>query len=294
MELYQLRYFHAVADFGGLRPAAEHLVVSQSAVSRAIASLEAEIGVPLFTRKGRVNVLNRYGTTFRESTSDVARSIDVGIAAVRELAGTSAGTVSLGFLHSLGAALVPTAIREHRTIFDGVSFELHQRSGRDVIADLATGVTDLCLSVPGLFVDSLEVTWEPLYVEKLLLVLPRGHRFSRRRRLRFSELAEESFVALDAEHTLRRVFDDACRRFGTTPRIAFEGTDIETLRGLVSGGLGIALLPSAAVPRDDLVEVDLAEDVSRVIGVGWVTDRYLPPAAIAFRQSLRRMYTEPG
>ena len=293
MELYQLRYFHAVADFGGLRLAAEHLVVSQSAVSRAIASLEAEIGVPLFTRKGRVNVLNRYGTAFRESTSDIARSIDVGVTAVRELAGTTAGTVSLGFLHSLGATVVPRAIREHRGSVHGVSFELHQRSGRNVIADLVAGVTDLCVSVPGLFVDSLEVTWEPLYVEKLLIAIPRGHRFARRRRLRFSELAEEPFVALDAEHTLRRVFDDACARFGTAPRIAFEGTDIETLRGLVGGGLGIALLPSSATPREDLVEVDLVDDISRVIGVGWVTDRYLPPAAIAFRQSLRRLYTEP-
>lgn len=88
MELYQLRYFHVVADLGGLR-AADHLVVSQSAVSRAIASLEAEIGVPLFTRQGRVNVLNRYGNAFRESTAEVARSIDAGVAAVRHLAGAT-------------------------------------------------------------------------------------------------------------------------------------------------------------------------------------------------------------
>ena len=292
MELYQLRYFHAVADLGGLRSAAEHLVVSQSAVSRAVAALEAEIGVPLFTRMGRVNKLNRYGQAFRESTSEVARSVDAGILAVRELAGIANGTVSLGFLHSLGATVIPRAIREHRRRFDRVDFELHQRSGRDVVEDLAAGVTDLCVSVPSLFVETLDVTWETLYTEQLRIVVARRHRFAARKRLRFAELATESFVAMDTEHTLRHVFDSACRKFGVSPRITFEGTDIGTLRGLVGGGLGIALLPAAPAPRDDVVEIPLSDDVVRIIGVGWVTDRYLPPAAVAFRQSLRSVVTD--
>jgi LysR family transcriptional activator of glutamate synthase operon len=197
---------------------------------------------------------------------------------VRELAGVDGGIVSLGFLHSLGATVVPHAIREHRRNFDRVDFELHQRSGRQVIANLASGVTDLCVSVPGLFVESLEVTWEPLYTEELFIVVPRGHRFATRTRLRFAELAAEPFVALDTEHTLRHVFDAVCARAGVTPRIAFEGTDIETLRGLVGGGLGI----------------DLVDDASRIIAVGWVTDRYLSPAAVAFRHSLHSAVSEPS
>ncbi|KQR96498.1 LuxR family transcriptional regulator [Williamsia sp. Leaf354] len=290
MELYQLRYFHAVADLGGLRAAAENLVVSQSAVSRAIAALESEIGVPLFTRRGRVKELNRYGAAFRESTRDVARTIDIGVSAVRELAGVAAGTVSVGFLHSLGATLVPRAIHEHRRTHDGVGFELHQRSGRDVISDLAAGVTDLCISVPGLFDESLDVSWTPLYTEKLLVVVPRGHRFATRKRLRFAELADEAVVALDGEHTLRHVFDAACARFDIAPRITFEGTDIGTLRGLVGGGLGVALLPSAPAPRDDVVEIPLGDaGVVRVIGVGCIGDRYLPPAAVAFRDTMATM-----
>ena len=64
MELYQLRYFQAVAEFGTLAKAAEELAVSQSAVSRAISLLEKEIGVDLFTRRGRANELNRFGKAF--------------------------------------------------------------------------------------------------------------------------------------------------------------------------------------------------------------------------------------
>ncbi|GGF12528.1 LysR family transcriptional regulator [Williamsia phyllosphaerae] len=290
MELYQLRYFHAVAERGGLRAAAEHLVVSQSAVSRAIASLESEIGVPLFTRRGRVNELNRFGVAFRDSTRDVARSIDIGVSTVRELAGAAAGTVSVGFLHSLGATVVPRAIREHRRTHEAVEFELHQNSGRDVITRLAGGVTDLCISVPGLFAEVLDVQWAPLYTEELLVVVPLGHRFAARKRLRFADLADEPFVAMDREHTLRHVFDNACVQAGMSPRITFEGTDIGTLRGLVGGGLGVALLPAAPGPRDDVVEVPLSDaGLVRQIAIGWVPDRYLPPAAVAFRDTVLTM-----
>lgn len=67
MELYQLRYFQTVAEVGTLREAAEHLAVSQSAVSRAVTLLESEIGVKLFTRRGRANELNRFGTAFLQA-----------------------------------------------------------------------------------------------------------------------------------------------------------------------------------------------------------------------------------
>lgn len=192
-------------------------------------------------------------------------------------------------MHSLGATFVPRAIREHRSRIDGTGFELHQRSGRGVIGDLTTGLTDLCVSVPGLFVESLDVTWEPLYTEELLIVVSRGHRLAERKRLHFAELAAEPFVALNNEHTLRHIFDTLCSTADISPRITFEGTDIETLRGLVGGGLGIALLPAGCTHRDDVVDIDLVDDASRVIGVGWVTGRYLSPASIAFRQSLHNV-----
>jgi LysR family transcriptional regulator, transcription activator of glutamate synthase operon len=286
MELYQLRYFQAVAEFGTLAKAAEDLAVSQSAVSRAISLLEKEIGVELFTRRGRANELNRFGKAFLDTSRAAQRGIDTAVASVRQLAGADGGTVALGFLHSLGVATVPSLIRWHHDRFPSVSFELHQRSGQALLTDLSAGVTDVCLNYPMAFDETLDIKWEPLFTQQLYAVVDRAHPLATRGSVGFDELADQRFVALNREHTLRRIFDDACVRHGVTPTIAFEGTDIATLRGLIGARLGIAILPRASTPSRDVVEIAVDDDhLVRPIAIGWMVNRFLPPSASSFRDS---------
>jgi LysR family transcriptional activator of glutamate synthase operon len=291
MELYQLRYFQTVAEVGTLREAAEQLAVSQSAVSRAITLLESEIGVELFTRRGRANELNRFGKAFLQATRAAQRGIDTAVASVRQLSGADGGTVALGFLHSLGVATVPALIRQHHNRFPAARFELHQRSGHALLGDLASGVTDVCLSYPMTFEQSQDVTWEPLFIEQLYAVVHREHPLATRQLIGFDEISDQPFVALDRDHTLRKIFDDACSRHGIAPTIAFEGTDITTLRGLIGARLGVGILPRASTPIPDIVEIAVDDkQLVRPIAVGWMANRYLPPSAAHFRDSALAAY----
>lgn len=281
-----MRYFQAVAETGTLREAAEQLSVSQSAVSRAVSMLEAEIGVELFTRRGRANELNRFGREFLQASLAAHRGLDTAVAGVRELAGADSGTISLGFLHSLGVATVPRLIRLHHERLPGARFQLRQRAGHVVHGDLVNGVTDVCLSFPAAFDNAGDVHWHKLFTQRLYAVVWHGHRLAKRRSIWFAELAEEPVVALDGDHTLRRLFDDACRRHGVTPPIIFEGTDIATLRGLIGARLGVGVLPRAPVRHPGTVEIRTDdEELVRPIAVGWIADRYLPPSAAAFRDT---------
>jgi LysR family transcriptional activator of glutamate synthase operon len=291
MELYQLRYFQTVAEVGTLRAAAEHLAVSQSAVSRAITLLESEIGVELFTRRGRVNELNRFGKAFLQATRAAQRGIDTAVASVRQLAGADGGTVALGFLHSLGVGTVPSLIRRHHDRFPDVRFELYQRSGHTLLSDLASGVTDVCLSYPMTFEQSHDVAWEPLFTQQLYAVVDRAHPLATRQLIAFDELSDQQFVALDPDHTLRKIFDDACARHAIAPTIAFEGTDITTLRGLIGARLGVGILPRASTLPPDIVEIAVDDQqLVRPIAVGWMANRYLPPSAASFRDSALASY----
>lgn len=291
VELYQLRYFQSVAETGTLRAAAEQLMVSQSAVSRAISMLESEIGVELFTRRGRANELNRFGREFLQASLAARRGLDTAVAGVRQLAGADKGTVALGFLHSLGVATVPRLIRRHHQRLPAARFHLRQRSGHAVLDDLINGLTDVCLSYPAAFADTGDVQWHTLFTQRLYAVVWRGHRLANRQLIGFGELADEPVVALDGDHTLRRVFDAACRRHGVTPPIAFEGTDIATLRGLIGARLGIGILPRAPVRHPSIVEIATNDaELVRPIAVGWIGDRYLPPSAAAFRDTTIEAY----
>lgn len=291
VELYQLQYFQAVAEAGTLREDAQRLAVSQSAVSRAIALLESEIGVQLFTRRGRTNELNRFGEEFLIASRAARRSLDSAVAGVRDLAGVDGGEVALGFLHSLGVATVPRLIRRHHQRFPGARFSLRQRSGHMALNDLINGVTDVCLSHPAAFGDTPDVRWHELFIQQLHAVVATGHRLASRQLIGLAELADEPFVTLDRDHTLRRIVDDACARHGITPSIAFEGTDVATLRGLIGAGLGVGILPQAALADPAIVEIAVDDrDLVRPIAIGWVSERYLPPSAAAFRDTAIQTY----
>jgi DNA-binding transcriptional LysR family regulator len=285
VELQQLKYFREVAERQHVTRAAEKLFVSESAISRAVTQLEEELGVPLFYRQGRAVVLSPYGRLFLENVTRALSVLESGKRLLREQTEQESGTVSLGFLHSLGIEMVPGLIKEYRRKHPRIQFTLLvQRSGEMLMEELAGGGIDLCLSVPGMFGQS-DVRWNHLLDEELLIAMPRTHRLAARRTLSLKELSSEPFLALSPEHTLRIIFDRLCADASFVPKIAFEGMDIATLRGLIAAGLGIGLLPLAPSRFAGVVEVKLspARPV-RPLGIGWIADRYLPASAIEFRK----------
>jgi LysR family transcriptional activator of glutamate synthase operon len=294
MELYQLRYFQAVAEAGTLRDAAEQLMVSQSAVSRAVALLESEIGVELFTRCGRANELNRFGRAFLRSSIAAQRSLKTAVMGVRQLAGVDAGVVVLGFLNSLGVTTVPRLIRLHHDRHPWSQFELHQHAGSELVNDLINGGIDVCLTYAMTTDEAPGISWQKLFTERLYAAVDRRHPLAQRESIRFEELADQPFVALERSYTLRRIFDDACARHNITPTIALEVTDIATLRGMVGARLGVGVLPRAATPNPDIVEIAVDdEELVRPIAIGWMANRYLPPSAAAFRDTAIALCGQP-
>src|SRR5580704_1204550 len=134
MELQQLKYFREVAKLEHVTRAAEKLFVSQSAISRAVTQLEEELGVPLFYRQGRAVVLSRYGCLFLEHVNRALSVLESGKRLLSEQTGEESGTVSLGFLHSLGVEMVPRLIKEYRRTHPMLQFILLvQRSGEKLM-----------------------------------------------------------------------------------------------------------------------------------------------------------------
>jgi DNA-binding transcriptional LysR family regulator len=99
-----------------------------------------------------------------------------------------------------------------------------------------------------------------------------------------TELAEEEFVLLEPGYGVRTLTDELCAAAGFTPRIAFEGQESDTVRGLVAAGLGVALLPrfGPGTPAG-VAEVPLEPPASRTIGLVWRANEPTTPAVAGFR-----------
>jgi LysR family transcriptional activator of glutamate synthase operon len=287
VDLETVRWFLAVAELGHVTNAAEELRISQPGLSRAIARLEAELGVPLFDREGRGVRLSRYGELFAEHARRLVAEEESARRALAQAADPESGEVALAFLHTQGAGLVPELLGAFRRDHPRVTFRLIQ-GGNDLIeAAVRSGRADLAISSPRPQGNELE--WAPLVTERLQLAVPADHRLARRKRVRVNELADETFIGIRQGGGLRTILERLSTQAGFRPRIAFEGEELQTVRGLVAAGLGVALVaPLHGEHAEEVPGVHhlaLADrDAVRTIGLTWVSARTRPPAVERFRR----------
>ncbi|QDY78667.1 LysR family transcriptional regulator [Streptomyces qinzhouensis] len=281
----RLAYFAEVARHEHVTRAAQEIGVPQSTLSRAVVRLERDLGVTLFARTGRTVSLTPAGRTFLSSVERALAEVERAAESVRADADPRAGKVAFGFLHTMGSETVPGLLRAFRADHPRVRFTLVQNYGEAMLGGLRTGELDLCLTSP--LPDAPDLIGRRLDEQRLRLVVPDDHRLAGRRRIRLAEAADDVFVTLEPGYGLRRITDDLCAQAGFTPKVAFEGEETETLRGLVAAGLGVALLPPPAVPRPGVVELTVtAPRAVREIGLAWLDGHPDTPPVAAFKKFL--------
>ncbi|MEU4092727.1 LysR family transcriptional regulator [Streptomyces sp. NPDC026673] len=281
----RLAQFAAVARHEHVTRAARELGVPQSTLSRAMVRLELDLGVTLFARQGRTVSLTPAGRGFLASVERALGEVERSAESVRADADPQSGRVAFGFLHTLGPETVPALLRAFRADHPRIRFQLAQNHGEAMLSGLRAGELDLCLTSP--VPDAPDLVGRRLDEQRLCLVVPADHRLASRRRVRLAEASGELFVSLEPGYGLRRITDALCAEAGFTPRVAFEGEEAETLRGLVAAGLGVALLPPPLVPRPGVVELSVtAPRAVREIGVAWLAGHPDTAPVAAFKKFL--------
>jgi DNA-binding transcriptional LysR family regulator len=281
MQVQELRWFLAAVDDANLTRLSSSLHISQSALSRSLRRLEQTVGVELFDRVGRSLAPNHQGRTLALGIARALEELDAGVREVREAADPERGEIRLAFLHTLGIWLVPELIGSYRAEHPHARFKLSEKIEDVALAELLEGRHDLLLTSPR--PTNPLIDWMDLLTEPLVLAVPPTHRLASRRRVRLKEVADDPFITTSDEAGLRTIVDQLFQRAGFSPHVAFEGTDVETMRGLVSAGLGVALLPARpGAPASPPLLAVADPGAERSIGLAWHRDRYRSPAVAAF------------
>jgi DNA-binding transcriptional LysR family regulator len=287
-----LRWFQLVADGMTVTEVAQVHQLSQPAVSRSLARLEAELGTPLLQKSGRLLRPTYAGAVFKGHVDAVIHRLDDGLAAINELLDPRTGTVAVAFQLSLGTFLVPGMIESFREEYPRVRFRLEQSHDALGSSLVAGGRIDLELTARR--PRNPAVRWERLFAQPLFLAVPRRHRLGRRSEVSLADVAEEEFVMLRPSWELRTLSDQLCRAAGFEPRVAFEVDDLPVVHGFVAAGLGVAIVPAtegetqpvgAAVRLLPLTDANASRDV----GVAWSRERRLLPSADLFRKHVLSM-----
>ncbi len=282
MDLQQLAYFRAAARLENISRAAEQLGMTQPALSRSLARLERDVGAELFVPAGRNVRLSPAGTALLPYAERALDAMAQGRRALADLIDSDERTIALGFLHTLGAEVVPDMVRSFGENATNVRFDFVQSNTLEVRRRLIEGELDLALlSGPW---DDERITWRALFQDGVVLLVPEGHRLAKRRSVALAEVANESFVSFKPGIAMRELSDELAREAGFQPQIVFEGEESGTVAGFVGARLGIAIVPAATAPAKGTVRIRIANPPAfRTIGLAWSNGRYLSRAARTFR-----------
>lgn len=276
----------ALAEHGQVTDAAAALKMSQPTLSRLLARAESELGTRLFERDAGGVQPNPNGEVVLAAARDIVGRYDRLRGDLAELLDPETGTVRLAFLDSMATSLVPRILHDFRQEAPRVRVALRQEPGHEILRDLASGLSELAIISPR---PAGPHGWLALQRQRLVLVVPAGHRLAGRHQLRLDVLAGEDFVTVPAGFGFRSLVAELLAADGVTPRVSFESGDLATIEGLVGSGLGVAILPEQFAGSSGTVGVTLAaHGAERVVGLTWRTDRPLPPTASRFLDFLRR------
>jgi DNA-binding transcriptional LysR family regulator len=279
-----LEQFAAVARSEHITAAATELDVPQPTLSRSLARLQASLGVDLLARDGRGVRLTRQGRMLAASAERALRELRAGLAEVRGDASAGEGRAILGFLHSMGPVAVPTLLRGFRAEHPGIRISLVQGASADVTDDVASGRIDLALASP--VPRNAALRSRVLARQRVVMLLPEDHPLAARPQLRLRDLAAEPLISMRPGYGLRTIAERLLTSAGLPLAFAFESDEMSTAAGLVSAGLGVALLIAGnAVPGT--VERPIASPgATRSISLVWSAGRTLTPPVRALREHL--------
>ncbi|HEX2691975.1 MAG TPA: hydrogen peroxide-inducible genes activator [Kofleriaceae bacterium] len=271
----QLECLVAVAETRSFRRAATALGISQPALSAQVQAAEHVLGIQVFERDRRSVLITSAGDDVVNRAREALIAVDAVGDAARRRGEPLVGSLRLGVIPTIAPYWLPALLPEVHRQFPRLELILREDQTHRLLAQLSAGQLELALlaiPVQGDF------TTASVAREGFVAAAPRGAKLIKHRgKLTERDLEGETVLLLEDGHCLRDQALEVCKRAGAVESVEVRATSLPTLVQMVAGGLGVTLLPEAAIAT--LVQkhgpVALAEFAKpvpgRTIGLAWRT-----------------------
>ena len=245
MNIRDFEYLVALDELRSFRKASERCHVTQPTLSGQLRKLEDYLGVLLVERTKRKVMLTPVG-------KEVVRRARLILQEVEQIEEISVsfkdpmqGKLRMGLIPTLGPYLLPFMIPAMVQEYPRLQLFLYEEQTHILLKKLSDAELDvIILALP---ISSSGLSEIELFDEPFLLALPRGHELSIQDSVSLSDLSEERILLLEDGHCLRDQALEVCMMAGATENPEFQGTSLETLRHMVSAGMGVTLMPYYSV-----------------------------------------------
>jgi DNA-binding transcriptional LysR family regulator len=247
MRLEQLQAFLAVAETGSFQQAAQKCGVTQSAISRQIQGLEAELGVPLFHRAAQAK-LTVGGDRLMPRARKICLEWQNAIQDVSDLVAGKQSELCVAAMHSICAYHLPPVLQQFCSDYPNVQLRVTALGSDRSLKVLKDGLVDLAIVMNNRFLTtSPEMVVAVLYDEPIKLLVAAEHPLAAYAAVPWEAVSQYSHVVFKDGYGMQRVVQEQFERRGLTLRAALELNTPDAFRGVVRQGNLIALLPETAL-----------------------------------------------
>jgi len=280
-DLNDLLAFRAVAELSNFRKAAEVVHISQPAFSRRIDKLEQALGVRLLERTTRRVTLTAVGRDFARKVEQLLGDLDNTLLGIRGVAATRMGEVAIACVPSTVYYFLSQVIRRYHERYPKIRVKVFDAGANVVLAAVASGEVDFGLNFIG--GQETNIEFKLLLQDRFVAACRRDHPLARKRKATWSDLAKYDYISVSKSSGNRLLLDQALAHVVGGPQSIYEAQHVTTMIGMVEAGLGVAAVPSLAMPAADhplLVTVPLTDPVvTRRVGLIRRKGRSLSPSA---------------
>jgi DNA-binding transcriptional LysR family regulator len=269
MDIDNIKAFLAVAEHRSFSRAADALFLTQPAVSKRIASLEDTLGSRLFDRIGREIKLTHAGATLLPHAHNILAGINAGSVAVQNLSDEVSGTLSIGISHHISLRRIPPILREFIVKYPEVQFDIHFMDSEEGYRAVEQGKLELAIvTLPGESPPELEMT--TIWNDPLAIVTSAVHELCKSPAPNLDSLLEHPAILPAQEDFTRQRIEEAIHQRGGRIEIGLETNNLETIRMMVSIGLGWTVLPHTMI--DDSLSTHEIDGISISRALGTIVD----------------------
>lgn len=243
MNFQHLKYFQVVAKEENYFRASQKLFITQSALSRAIANLEDELGVELFEKTGRNIRITPVALKFLEYIDEALNIIDQGVEEIHLMTGRMDGTITLSTCYGFTYKYLPDLMSQFNELYPDIHFILKPSTTLDVIQQVHLGESDIGFHSDTYAIDKYpNLDFYQIHKEELVIIVPPTHPLAERDSVFLSEIVNERIISFDGTsgifYQTKRLFQEAGLEFHPFITVS----DDQSIINLVSGGMAIAVM----------------------------------------------------
>lgn len=281
MEFRHLHTFRAIIETGSFLKAAEKLKYAQSTVTLHIQQLETELGVKVFSRRGKKVQLTVAGRTLKAHATFLLERAEMLHREMTELVTGEVGHLRIGSIEPVASLQLPSLLVNFCRQYPNVRLTLETGVTQVITQRVASGKLDLAIcSSP---TAKLGLSFKTIFYDPMALLIPADHSLADKDVLQAIDLAEERLLLTETNCPYRQVFEKEILAHGVTSYSDLEIMSLKALQYMVESGLGIGVMPISSIdppPRNTVVKNVANLNLKLPVGIALLPEGSIPGLAL--------------